>query len=101
MQKTLKNNIYIYSLVRSSVRLHGNILQFHLFLPPEDTQPLPPMVDMSMVNTDMVDTDMVDTERSMFYRGDHFSEVHVHHSNLSRLSFAQWNVVWLNNKPKF
>ena len=26
------------------------------------TQPLPPMVDMSMVNTDMVDTDMVDTE---------------------------------------
>ena len=21
--------------------------------------------------------------------------------NLSRLSFAQWNVVWLNNKPKF
>ena len=32
---------------------------------------------------------------------DHFSEVHVHHSIFSRLSFAQWNVVWLNNKPKF
>ena len=45
-----------------SVRLHGNILQFHLFLPPEATQPLPPMVDMSMVNTDMVDTDMVNTD---------------------------------------
>ena len=53
----------MYSLVRSSVRLHfSNILQFHLFLPPEATQPLPPMVDMSMVNTDTVDTDMVDTE---------------------------------------
>ena len=64
----------MYSLVRSSVRLHGNILQFHLFLPPEATQPLPPMVDMSMVNTDMVDTDMVDTEVNVlqgwpFFRG--------------------------------
>ena len=63
MQKTLKTiYIYIHLFVRPSVRLHGNILQFHLFLPPEATQPLPPMVDMSMVNTDMVDTDMVDTE---------------------------------------
>ena len=52
----------MYSLARSSVRLHGNILQFHLFLPPEATQPLPPMVDMSMVNTDMVDTDMMDSD---------------------------------------
>ena len=32
----------MYSLVRSSFRLHGNILQFHLFLPPEATQPHSP-----------------------------------------------------------
>ena len=69
-----------HSLVCSSVRLHVNILQFHLVLPPEAMQPLPPMVDMSMVNTDMVDTDMVDTEVIIF-RGDHFSEVHVHRPN--------------------
>ena len=56
------------------------LLQF--FFPPKATQPLPfmYMVDMSMVDTDMVDTDMVDTEVIIF-RGDHFSEVHVHRPN--------------------